>query len=181
MPPYQAAELSKDDLTQNPLYKRVLGRIDHHIELAQGQIRKYGKWALFMRFVLPILTAISTGLASVLAGGGGATGRWHMSLPIIVASVTFLATIVATLNSAMRPILQYGHYVRYINKFWQQKVLLEFELELVLLEGGNPATMEASLHNRLTNRNREVAAIIESFSEESVSNVGLPLVEKHHS
>jgi hypothetical protein len=38
--------------------------------------------------------------------------------------------------------------------------------------------MEANLHNRLNHRNKEVEALIESFSEESVSNIGLPIVEK---
>jgi hypothetical protein len=74
-----------------------------------------------------------TGLASVLAGAHGKQAWFSTNLPSIVALFTFIATIVSALNSAMRPILQYSHYVRYINKFWTQKTFLDLDLDTVVL------------------------------------------------
>src|SRR5690348_9097753 len=64
---------------------------------------------------------------------GGLHGKEALLPPatvsIVVAVVSFVATMISALNAAMRPSLQYGHYVRFINRFWTERITLEIEAE----------------------------------------------------
>jgi len=168
------------------LYNELLARIDHHINICERQISKFSRWALFIRYSLPILTAIASGIAGLLAGAYGkgvasheVAGPWLARAAFLVALVSFLASIISALNAAMKPAIQYGHYVRYINRFWTQRFALQSELEKTLLATGND---EHQLRERLwsivSERSQALDKVIEAFSEESVSNIGIPPAEK---
>jgi hypothetical protein len=106
---------------------------------------------------------------------------WVSRLSWSVAGASFLASCISALNAAMRPALQYGHYVTYIVRFWRSRVLLDFDLERVLLQCHDPKdnrTTDQYLMDALEKRNSEVEDTIKSFSEGSVSNIALPISER---
>jgi hypothetical protein len=154
------------------IFDELWKRIDHHIAICENQIKWFSKWALFNRYTLPLLTAFASGAAGILAGIKS-TGPGAFRVSIVVAVASFLATIISALNSAMRPALQYGHYVRFINRFWTQRILLEIEAEQAFLSAGNDEVWK-KMHEVVEHRNLELDKTIEDFSEESVSNIGIP-------
>src|SRR5215475_6485672 len=162
------------------IFNEVWKRIDHHIRLCEGQIKWFSKWALFNRYTLPLLTAVASGLAGVLAGTQS-KGSAPFVVPVVVAVASFLATILSALNAAMRPALQYGHYVRFINRFWKQRVLLEIEAEQAFLKArGDKNSLSQRMHDVVAHRSRELDKTIEDFSEESASNIGIPASDKQN-
>jgi hypothetical protein len=175
-------------LKKNSVYQVIFRRIEHHIEICKRQISWFGRWALFTRYSLPLLTAFATGIASFLAGAqnvgsnenqtGLSLSSWLTPLSWSVAGASFIASCISALNAAMRPAIQYGHYVTYIVRFWKLKVLLDFDLERVLLPSEDPKdnrTSEQKLVDALEKRNAEVEETIKSFSEGSISNIALPI------
>jgi hypothetical protein len=161
------------------IFDELWKRIQHHIDICENQIKWFSRWALFNRYTLPLLTAFASGAAGILAGMQGTAGRWPARVSAIVAIASFCATIVSALNAAMRPALQYGHYVRFINRFWTQRVKLEIEAEQAFLTAnGNEDLLWSNMHEVVTQRSEELDRTIEAFGEESVSNIGVPITEK---
>ena len=115
-------ENAREELKSSAMYITVMDRIDHHIQMSVQQIAKYGRWALRTRFILPLLSAFATGLATIAAGAQSTDSRWATYIAWSVAAASFVATVVSALNSAVRPSVQYAHYVRFINRFWHVKV-----------------------------------------------------------
>jgi hypothetical protein len=177
--PYQNPALYA--LRDNELYKTIYGRINHHIGICERQIDKYSRWALRTRYTLPLLTAVATFIASGLAGLK-IQGKVATSVAVTLAAVSFCAAIVSALNSAIRPAIQYGHYVRSINRFWKQRVLLEFDIQQVLIstQGQDAQSRDKQLIETLRVRNLEVERTIAGFSEESANNIGLPISKGMH-
>src|ERR1700761_9441909 len=64
-------EIARKELKTSTMYVTVMDRIDHHIHLSVQQIAKYGRWAMRTRFILPLLSAFATGLATIAAGAQG--------------------------------------------------------------------------------------------------------------
>lgn len=167
------------EMKKNPLYEIIDSRITHHIRICERQIEKYSRWSLRTRWSLPLLTAISTFIASGLAGLN-VHGNAEVWIPLTLAAVSFSATVISALNAAIRPAIQYGHYVRYINRFWKQRVLLEFDVEQVLICTKERHEREKELIDTLRERNVEVERTIAGFSEESANNIGLPIAKGMH-
>lgn len=70
--------------------------------------------------------------------------------------------------------------MRYINKFWTQRIKLEIAAEEAFLSAGNDEdTLQHKMHKLAEERSQELDKIIETFSEESVSNIGIPIAETH--
>jgi hypothetical protein len=162
----------RDNLTKTEPYTSVMARIDHHIKISNEQITRYGRWALRIRYLLPFLSALATGFATFTAGfQRNDLTRW---LAWAVAALSFVATVVSALNSAIRPSVQYAHYVRYINRFWHVKMEIEFDLDDVALQASNLIEAERELCKRLLKRNEEVEDIINTFSDASITNIGIP-------
>jgi hypothetical protein len=170
---------------QFPIFDELWNRIEYHIQMCDRQIKRFSKRALFVRYTLPLLTAFASGFAGALAGIQGVAGRDsgipvdHRWISYVVAIASFAATIISAANSAMRPALQYGHYVRYINKFWKAHFELETDAEQILLESnGNHDKLSRRMHDIVMRHSDALDKLIEMFSEESVSNIGVPTVEK---
>jgi hypothetical protein len=156
------------------IFDELWKRIDHHIEICEKQIKWFSKWALFNRYTLPLLTAFASGAAGFLAGIQNTADTGAFKVSVVVAAASFLATIISALNAAMRPALQYGHYVRFINRFWTQRILLEVEAEQAFLSAAGNDALWQKMHDVVTHRSQELDQVIEDFSEESVSNIGIP-------
>jgi hypothetical protein len=156
------------------MYITVMERIDHHIYLSVQQIAKYGRWAMRTRFILPLLSAFATGLATIAAGAQSTDNPMATYVAWCVAAASFVATVVSALNSAVRPSVQYAHYVRFINRFWHVKVQIGFDLEDALLHATNFSEAENLFQRRLVSRNTDVENIIDNFSDASITNIGVP-------
>jgi hypothetical protein len=130
------------------------------------------RWALRIRYLLPFLSAVATGFATFTAGFQDTP--WTSWLAWAVAGLSFVATVVSALNSAIHPAVQYAHYVRYINRFWHVKMEIEFDLDDVALRASDLIEAERELCQRLLKRNEEVEDIINTFSDASITNIGIP-------
>jgi hypothetical protein len=172
-PPFDRDNARKK-LRANAMYVTVMDRIDHHIQMSVQQIAKYGRWALRTRFILPLLSTIATGLASIAAGAQGAGHPMMKYIAWFVAGASFVATVFSALNSAVRPSVQYAHYVRFINRFWHVKVGIGFDLEEILLHATSFSDAENSFQKCLIQRNKEMEDIIVNFSDASITNIGVP-------
>lgn len=167
-------EKAREQLKTGTMYVTVMDRIDHHIQMSVQQIAKYGRWALRTRFILPLLSAFATGLATIAAGAQSSDSRWATYIAWSVAAASFVATVVSALNSAVRPSVQYAHYVRFINRFWRVKVQIGFDLEDALLHATSFSEAENLFQRRLVLRNADVENIIDNFSDASITNIGVP-------
>jgi len=129
--------VSLEVLKKNEMYVTMVGRIDHISTFVTSKLPSsaggLSECAISFRCVgagdrpCSYICNADTKQRSCTRHALGAFISYSM---VAIALVT---TLGSTLNSVMRPALQYGHYVRYINKFWGIRSKLDFDLEEVLI------------------------------------------------